>query len=133
MLNKLEGVRILFDVVDFPLGTLNNESISMPWWVSIVNAFSQSVHPWCQILLLTSWCDAICYTICHCAIGQIPSCYNGETTTIHNRNMSVEHWQEIYNEWSMNNFKFLQVFFSVQYWFVLLMFQWHYITYILIY
>jgi hypothetical protein len=48
-----EGIRILLDVIDFPLGTINNESIGLPQWVSIVNAFIQSVDPWCQIFLLT--------------------------------------------------------------------------------
>jgi hypothetical protein len=48
-----EGIKILLGAIDFPLGTIKNESIGMPQWVSIVNAFIQSMHPWCQILLLT--------------------------------------------------------------------------------
>jgi hypothetical protein len=58
----LERVRILLDAVNFPLGTISNESFGMLWRVRFVNAFSQSVHAWCQFLLLTSWCDAICET-----------------------------------------------------------------------
>jgi hypothetical protein len=58
---KGDGVRTLFNALDFTLGIINNESVGMPWWVIIMNVFTQCVHPWCEILLLTSWCDVICY------------------------------------------------------------------------
>jgi hypothetical protein len=38
---KGEGIRILLDVVDFPLGTINNESIGMP----IMDEYYECFHP----------------------------------------------------------------------------------------
>ncbi len=82
----------------------------MPWWVSIVNAFIQSVHPWCQILLSTSWCDAICYKN---AILPLVKHYHGikgelAQFTIEICQLNID---KRCNEWSINNFKNSHVFF----------------------
>ncbi len=107
---KGEKVRILLDAVDFPLGTINNESIGMPSWVTIVNAFIQNVHPWCQILLSTSWWDAICYRNAIVPLVKHHNGINGELPQfiIEICQLNID---KRYNEWFINNFKILHVFF----------------------
>jgi len=77
-----------------------------PWAQSTMKALDAMMGEYCEcfhskcasmvsnpLVDIMMWCNML--QECHFAIGQTLSWYKGGTGTIHNRDMSVKHWQEV--------------------------------------